>query len=61
MVIWEPGLPLICAICGIERGGADPPGPWTRSYRDHRRRIPIYEARSWTQAVPMGYLEYVRL
>lgn len=59
LVLWEPGETLICAICGIERGGADPPGPWFRHRPSHRRRIPIYKADGWATGVPMGYLEYI--
>lgn len=61
MVLWEPGQVLICAICGIERGGDDPPGPWTRHYPSQRRRIAIYKADGWATEVPLGYLEYVRV
>ena len=55
-VTWEPGLVVTCALCGKERGGADPPGPWTRRYRDGRRRIPIV---SYAPNCALGYMEYV--
>jgi hypothetical protein len=58
MVLWEPGLSLICAICGHERGGADPPGPWFRHSPSNRRRIPIFHADS---PGTLGYLEYIWL
>jgi hypothetical protein len=39
----------------MERGGADPPGPWQRHYDSARRRIPI-----WGPAGgQLGYLVYV--
>lgn len=61
LVMWEPGFVLCCALCGHERGGDDPPGPWFRHRPSHRRRIPIYKAKGWPGlAVPLGYLEYVR-
>lgn len=56
-VEWEPGMTIICALCEHERGGDDPPRPWQRNYKTHRRRIGIYDAGDarW----PMGYLEYI--
>ena len=53
-VVWEPGETLTCVLCGRERGGTDPPGPWFRHQPSHRRRIPIFQG-----PATVGYLEYV--
>jgi hypothetical protein len=55
-VDWEPGKAVVCVLCGRERGGADPPGPWIRNRQTHRRRMPIFH---WSPLYPLGYLEYV--
>ena len=54
-VHWEPGLSVACALCGIERGGADPPGPWQRHYGSARRRMRIFGQAGET----LGYFVYV--
>lgn len=57
-VTWEPGQTVICVLCGGERGGDDPPGPWQRHYGSARRRVPIFHVQGpWVATV--GYLEYV--
>ena len=57
-IVWEPGETVICVLCGKERGGADPPGPWTRHYNAGRRRVPIYGAEG---RFVLGYMEYFHL
>lgn len=57
-VLWEPGETVTCVLCGKERGGDDPPGPWHRHQPSARRRIPIFHAQGrWIARV--GYMEYI--
>jgi hypothetical protein len=60
-VVWEPGETLVCALCGRERGGSDPPGPWFRHQPSARRRIPIFHVSAHGYVATVGYLEYVYL
>jgi hypothetical protein len=56
LIVWEPGQTLFCVLCERERGGADPPGNWTRHRPSQRRRMPIWGP---GDAV-LGHLEYIR-
>ena len=52
---------MICVLCGKERGGADPPGPWTRNYSTGRRRVPILHFQIGMPPATVGYMEYFHL
>lgn len=60
-IVWEPGETVICVLCGKERGGADPPGPWTRNYSTGRRRVPILRFQIGMPPATVGYMEYFHL
>jgi hypothetical protein len=55
LVEWEPGGTKVCALCGKESGGADPPGRWIRHRPSHRRRMFIWDE---GQRFVLGYFEF---